>query len=93
MQDLGSVSQTLATIINMAKEKLQQCLTSQALTKKKESKRQTDRIETHRDGWTPERFQRARAASPSLLQLAGMPTIADPLSPTISPAKHNVLTP
>jgi hypothetical protein len=43
MQDLGSVFQTLATIITMAKEKLQQSLTSQAFTKKKESKRQTAR--------------------------------------------------
>jgi hypothetical protein len=61
--------------------------------RKQKIDRETDRIETHRDGWTPEQFQRARAASPSLLQLACMPTIADPLSPTISPAKHNILTP
>jgi hypothetical protein len=33
----------LPAIITMAKEKLQQCLISQALTKKKESKRQIDR--------------------------------------------------
>jgi hypothetical protein len=43
MQDLGSVFQTLATIITMANEKLQQCLISQALAKKKESKRHTER--------------------------------------------------
>ncbi len=61
--------------------------------RKQKTDKETDRIETHRDGWTPEQFQRARAASPSLLQLVGMPTITDPLSPTISLAKHNILTP